>query len=59
MKIVAKVSCLGNPFYQFPTTFHEAFDAKGENVWASEDNLKDTLGAAAGAAQSRHRENGI
>jgi hypothetical protein len=44
MKIVPKVSCCGNPFYQFPTTFHDAYDAKGEKVWASEDNLKDTLG---------------
>ena len=52
MKIVPKVSCLGNPFYQFPTTFHDAFTAEGEQVWASEENLKDTLGQQAKAAQS-------
>lgn len=44
MKIVQKISCCGNPFWQFPTTFHNAYDAKGEKVWSSEENLKDTLG---------------
>lgn len=40
-QIVWKVSPLGNPFWQFPTTFHNAIRADGSKVSpASEANMK-------------------
>jgi hypothetical protein len=43
MKIKSVVSCCGTPFFQFPTTFHNAHTGSGEKCWGSEYALKHTL----------------
>jgi hypothetical protein len=43
MKIKSVVSCCGTPFFQFPTTFHNAHTGSGEKCWGSEFALKERL----------------
>jgi hypothetical protein len=43
MQIKSVVSCCGTPFFQFPTTFHNAKTGSGEKCWASEYALKQSL----------------